>query len=83
MTLTEPQIWTLIVGAMSVFIAMLALTWTLVFRVMKAGFEKFEAKFEAIYERIDRLDEKFTLRFDVLDRDVNALMKHVFGIDRE
>ena len=41
---------------------------------MNARFESMDARFEA-------LDATFTGKFEILDRDIQALSRHVFGTD--
>ena len=43
-------------------------------QTMNARFESMDARFEA-------LDAKFTGKFEILDRDIQALSRHVFGTD--
>jgi hypothetical protein len=60
-------VWVLI----GVFAAAMASMITLVLITINAKFDRFEMKFDLIMHRLDGLDH-----------DVNALMKHAFGIDR-
>lgn len=41
--------------------------------------EEMNARFDAVHTRLDGMN----LRVDNLDRDVQALVKHTFGLDRE
>jgi len=69
--MSEPQVWTLIgVFAASLF-AVLTLLSTLFVRVIRAEIGRLDVKFDALGGRIDNLD-----------RDVQALVRHTFGIDR-
>ncbi len=68
LTVTEPQVWTLIgVFAAAVF-GMLTIVSTMFIHVVKAEF--------------GRVDENLSVKLDALDRDVQALYRHTFGIDR-
>jgi len=73
--LTEGQVWTVIglIGALLVGGVPLLLA------VVRSGLKAIEARFDAVDTRFDAID----VRLSHLDRDVNALMKHTFGVDRE
>jgi len=73
--MNEPQVWTLIgVFAVGMF-SVITLMSTMFVRVLRSEIgslrTEMRAEFAAILQRLDRLDA-----------DVNALMKHAFGIDR-
>lgn len=84
--MTEPQVWVLIgVFAASIF-GMFTIVSTLFLRVVRTEIRSevgvlrgeigaFRAE---VGGRFDRLEQ----RVDGLDRDVQALVKHTFGIDR-
>lgn len=73
--MTEPQVWVLIgVFAASIF-GMFTIVSTLFIRVIRAEISGLDAKMQG---RFDRLEQ----RVDGLDRDVQALVKHTFGLDR-
>ncbi|MEP6478968.1 MAG: hypothetical protein ABJB03_06225 [Rhodoglobus sp.] len=40
-----------------------------------------DARFDAVDTRFDAVDAKFEAKFDVLDRDIQALTRQVFGTD--
>ena len=40
-----------------------------------------DARFETMDARFEALDAKFTGKFEILDRDIQALSRHVFGAD--
>jgi hypothetical protein len=70
--MTEPQVWTLIgVFAAAVF-GMITVVSTLFVRVIRSEIGGLRGEMNARFEAVDR-------RFDHLDRDVQALTKHVFG----
>lgn len=53
------------------------------FQAVDARFDAVDAKFEAIDAKFEAVDAKFEMvytKLDALDRDVSALMKHVFRI---
>ncbi|APZ33135.1 hypothetical protein [Microbacterium aurum] len=67
--MTEPQVWTLIGVFSALMFSMLGIVSTLFIRVVRT--------------EIGRLEMKMDVRLDNLDRDVQALMRHTFGIDRD
>ncbi|MBM7826709.1 hypothetical protein JOD60_000767 [Microbacterium aurum] len=69
LTMTEPQVWTLIGVFSALMFSMLGIVSTLFIRVVRT--------------EIGRLEMKMDVRLDNLDRDVQALMRHTFGIDRD
>lgn len=84
--MTEPQVWVLIgVFAASLF-GMFTIVSTLFLRVIRAEIRsesgvvrgEFAALRGEVMGRFDGLEQ----RVDDLDRDVQALVKHTFGIDR-
>ncbi|HEY5225078.1 MAG TPA: hypothetical protein VIJ18_18780 [Microbacteriaceae bacterium] len=66
--MNEPQVWTVIGVFSASLIGMVTIVSTLFIHVMRS--------------EIGRLETKVDDRFDSLDRDVQALMRHTFGIDR-
>ncbi|PVW04083.1 hypothetical protein DEA06_11900 [Microbacterium sp. Gd 4-13] len=66
--MTEPQVWTLIGVFAAMMFGMLTIVSTLFVRVLRV--------------EIGSLRTEMTSRIDNLDRDVQALVKHTFGIDR-
>lgn len=70
-TLTEPQTWTLIISAIAVVIAMMTLISTLFVRIIKTEIGGVTAQLGALNTKIEGLD-----------RDVQALVKRNFGLDR-
>ncbi len=70
--MTEPQVWTLIGVFAAAMFGMITIVSTLFVQVMRSEFGRVGARFDAMNARIDNLD-----------RDVQALMRHTFGIDRD
>ncbi|MEJ1087958.1 hypothetical protein WDU99_06465 [Microbacterium sp. Mu-80] len=74
--MTEPQVWTLIGVFVAGLFGMLTLMSTMFVRVIRTEIgslrSEISSEFRGINQRIDRLDS-----------DVNALMKHTFGIQRD
>jgi len=71
LTMTEPQVWTMIGLFAAIFIGMLTIVSTLFIHVVRSEIGRLDVRFDAMNGRIDSLD-----------RDVQALVKHTFGIDR-
>ncbi len=74
--MSEPQSWTMIGAFIATTIGMMTIVSTLFVRVLRAEIgglrEEMRDRFEAVGARIDGLD-----------RDVQALVKRTFGLDRE
>ncbi|MGN6127839.1 MAG: hypothetical protein ACTHON_14855 [Humibacter sp.] len=62
------QAWTMIGVFSAGLLGMLTIVSTLFVHVVRS--------------EVRRLDDKFTGRLDTMDRDIQALMRHTFGIDR-
>lgn len=73
--MTEPQVWTLIGVFAAAMFGLITIVSTLFVHVVRAEIGRLDVK-------IDGLDAKIGARMDNLDRDVQALVKHTFGIDR-
>ena len=69
LAMTEPQVWTLIGVFAAVMFGLITIVSTLFVNVVRS--------------EIRGLDAKLTTRMDNLDRDIQSLMRHTFGIDRE
>lgn len=69
LAMTEPQVWTLIGVFAAVMFGMITIVSTLFVNVVRS--------------EIRGLDATLTTRMDNLDRDIQSLMRHTFGIDRE
>ena len=48
---------------------------------MNARFESINARFELVDARFEAMDAKFSGKFEVLDRDIQALSRRVFGAE--
>jgi len=68
-TLNEPQIWTIVGVLAATIVGMVTFGFTMLIRVVRV--------------EIQSLRGEMNVKFSNLDRDVNAIMKHLFGIDRE
>ncbi len=73
--MNEPQVWTLIGIFASALFGIMTIMSTLFVRIVRS---------EIAGLRIEMKGELEGLRGDIrgLDRDISALMKHTFGIDR-
>ena len=90
--LTEPQVWVLIgVFAASTF-GMIGIVTSSFNRNLTAAISGVRSEIGGVRSEIDglrdtmnarfeALDAKFTGKFEVLDRDIQALSRHVFGAD--
>lgn len=70
--MTEPQVWVLIGVFATALFGMLTLMSTMFMRLIRA-------EFQVVYTRLDSIEE----RIELLNRDINALMRHTFGIERD
>lgn len=73
--MTEPQVWVLIGVFAAAIMGMFTIVSTLFIRVIRAEIGGLRGEMNG---RFDRLEQ----RVDGLDRDVRALVKHTFGLDR-
>lgn len=74
--MSEPQVWTLIAVFAAAMFGMITIVSTLFVHVVRTEISgvrtEMRSELGALHQRIDSLD-----------RDVQALMKHAFGIDRD
>ena len=94
--MTEAQVWTMIGVFTTLMLGTLTIIATLFVRVLRAEIggvrtdigslrAEMNARFEAVDARFEAVDARFdavNTRIDGLDRDVQALVKHTFGLDR-
>ncbi|MFD4421214.1 hypothetical protein ACFWN7_06895 [Agromyces sp. NPDC058484] len=73
--MTEAQTWTMIGAFIALMFGMLTIVSTLFIHVLRTEVRRLETKFDARFDVVGT-------RIDGLDRDVQALVKHTFGIDR-
>ncbi|QNA93808.1 MULTISPECIES: hypothetical protein [unclassified Microbacterium] len=91
--MTEPQVWTLIGVFAAGMFGTLTLMSTMFLRTMQNGFDgvrtemrnefasvrtESASEFAGVHTEIRAMHE----RIDHLDRDVSAIYRHIFGIDR-
>ncbi|MGM7669069.1 hypothetical protein [Microbacterium sp. A93] len=81
--LNDAQIWTMIGAFIALMFGMLTVVSTLFIRVVRTEIgglrAEMNARFDAVNTRLDAMNG----RMDGLDRDVQALVKRTFGLDRE
>ena len=92
LTVTEPQVWTLIgvfgalmLGGHTVLITMMRGQISGLRNEMIARFATVDARFEAVDARFEAVDAKFDrvmTKLEHLDRDVQHLMSREFGGER-
>jgi len=94
--MNEPQIWTLISVFAAGMFGTVALISTMFVRMMRDGFHGVRTEFDSVRREIASTRAEITSEFasvrteiravngriDHLDRDVNAIYRHLFGIDR-
>lgn len=76
--MNEPQVWTMIIGTLAVFFTLVGLISTWFVRLMNTRFDALEATIDARFETVDARFETMDVKLTHLDRDVQALTKHVF-----
>ena len=83
--LNEPQVWVLIGVFATAIFGMIGIVTTTFNRTLTTAIgglrETMDAKFETMDARFETMDAKFTGKFEMLDRDIQALSRHVFGAD--
>jgi hypothetical protein len=82
---TEPQVWVLIGVFATAIFGMIGIVTTSFNRTLTTAVgglrEIMETRFETMDARFEAMDATFTGKFEVLDRDIQALSRHVFGAD--
>ena len=81
----EPQVWVLIGVFATAIFGMIGIVTTSFNRTLTTAVgglrESMETRFETMDARFEAMDAKFTGKFEVLDRDIQSLSRHVFGAD--
>lgn len=94
--MNEPQIWTLIAVFAAGMFGTITLVSTMFVRMMQNGFDSVRTEFDSVRTEIGSVRAEMASEFgsvrteiravhgriDHLDRDVNAIYRHLFGIDR-
>ena len=85
--MNEPQVWTLIGVFAAGMFGMITIVTTMFTRVVRSEINGLRSEFKGELSelRTDLKSEIAGLRTEIrnVDRDVSALMKHTFGIDRD
>lgn len=92
--MSDPQIWTMIGAFTALMLGVLTLMSTMFVRVlrseigglrseMRAELGGLRAEMNARFEAVDARFNTIDVRMDGIDRDVQALVKRTFGLDRE
>lgn len=79
--LTEPQVWVLIGVFAAAFLGMIGIVTTGFNRTMSARFETMDARFEAMRAEMNAKFDIINVKLENMDRDIQALSRHVFGTD--
>lgn len=79
---TEPQVWTLIGVFAAGMFGTITLISTMFLRTMQNGFASVRTEMRSEFANVRTEIGAVHGRIDHLDRDVNAIYRHLFGIDR-
>ncbi|MFD4421213.1 hypothetical protein ACFWN7_06890 [Agromyces sp. NPDC058484] len=86
---TEAQVWTMIGVFTTLMVGMLTVVSTLFVRVLRSELGGVRSEIGRVEVKVDSLHAEMNARFESvdsritgLDRDVQALVKHTFGLDR-
>jgi hypothetical protein len=79
--LTEPQVWVLIGVFGAAFFGLIGIVTTSLNRTMNARFEGMDARFLSMEARVDAKFDIINVKLENMDRDIQALSRHVFGSD--
>jgi hypothetical protein len=86
LAVTEPQVWTMIAVFTALMSGMLTVVSTLFIRVLRTEIGGLRTEIGGLRTElrgeIQGLRTEVTGQIHALDRDVQALMRHTFGIDR-
>ncbi|MFJ2370328.1 hypothetical protein [Microbacterium sp. NPDC087665] len=81
--LTEPQTWTMMGAFTALMFGMMTVVSTLFVRVLRAEIGGLRSEMGGLRTEMNARFEVVGTRIDGLDRDVQALVKRTFGLDRE
>lgn len=79
--MTEPQVWVLIGVFAAAFFGLIGIVTTNFNRTMNARFETMDARFEAMRAEMNAKFEIINVKLENMDRDIQALSRHVFCTD--
>lgn len=80
--MTEPQVWTLIGVFTAAMFGMMTLMSTMFVRVIRSEIGGLRGEMHGMRAELKSDIGQLSTKIDSLDRDVQVLMKHTFGIDR-
>ena len=80
--MTEPQVWTLIGVFAAGMFGTITLISTMFLRMVQNGFDSMRTEFSSEFASVRTEIRSLHGRIDHLDRDVNAIYRHLFDIDR-
>ncbi len=81
--MNEPQVWTIIGIFGGTIVGLVTLIATLFTSTMKAGFERLDTKFTARFEIVDMRLDRLETKVDNLDKGIDGITKKIYGIDRD
>ncbi|HEU4849065.1 MAG TPA: hypothetical protein VFS93_01505 [Terrimesophilobacter sp.] len=81
LTLTEPQIWVLIGVFAAAIFSMIGIVMTSFTRTLTQSFARVDTRIDSFRDVMDARFEAMNVKFDLLDRDIQALSRRVFGTD--
>ena len=79
--MTEPQVWVLIGVFAAAFFALIGIVTTNFNRTMVARFQTMDARFESLRSEMNAKFDIISMKLENMDRDIQALSRHVFGTD--
>ena len=79
--MTEPQVWVLIGVFGAAFFALIGIVTTNFNRTMVARFETMDARFEGLRSEMNAKFDIINMKLENMDRNIQALSRHVFGTD--
>ncbi|MFJ4223140.1 hypothetical protein [Microbacterium sp. NPDC089695] len=80
--MNEPQVWTLVGVFAAGICGMITIVLTSFMHVMKTEFASVRMEMRSEFASVRTEIRAVHGRIDHLDRDVNAIYRHLFGIDR-
>ena len=81
--MNDAQIWAMIGAFTALMLGMLTVVSTLFVHVVKAEIGGLRSEMSGLRAEVNGRFDVMSARMDGLDRDVQALVKHTFGLDRE
>lgn len=83
--MTEPQVWVLIGVFAAAIFSMMGIVTTSFTRTLTQSLARVDTRIDSLRDvmdaRFEALDTKFSGKFDLLDKDIQALSRRVFGTD--